>query len=467
MVWDLKTGKTHWKRDEALGAAFSPNGKLLALSSVAGVIELWDVAEQRLVGKLTGHAGQCGWLGFKEISGRLLLASTGSDRTIRVWDVESQRGLLTLSGHGAGVTCVAFSKSGDRLFSSSQDGTLRVWGLSFDGGFRRYPIKYQPGQGLVFLDKDLLVVPGSDGGFLNLRTHKQTALPGSPRAVAFARSAGLLAVSSTNAIVLYDTKKRDGDGLPQRRGQMATEKGEMACLALNEPADRVYLVRKMLHAGVIDSFLEARVVPTGELQWSTRLDGLATILHLAVSPDGKVLATASLAGAIELRDPLTGQVTKKLLPSSTDAGVFVALRSVAFSPDGKLLAAGTGNGARAGERPDVYLWDLKTYAPRRLRGHDALIAGVAFAPDGKRLATASIDFNRGQSGEVKLWDVETGEEMLTLPGAMAVAFTADDQRLAAFAYEEFNRPVVRVWEAFAEKEIKQKEEGEEEKASPP
>ena len=56
-----------------------------------------------------------------------------------------------------------------------------------------------------------------------------------------------------------------------------------------------------------------------------------------------------------------------------------------------------------------------------LRGHTGPVTGVAFSPDGKRLASISSD------GTVKLWDVETGLEVLSLPGfaqASTLAFVA-------------------------------------------
>jgi WD40 repeat protein len=59
---------------------------------------------------------------------------------------------------------------------------------------------------------------------------------------------------------------------------------------------------------------------------------------------------------------------------------------------------------------EVKVWDAHTGQELlTLRGHSAQISSVAFSPDGKRLASAA-----GWSGAVKVWDAQTGEELLNL-----------------------------------------------------
>jgi WD40 repeat protein len=76
---------------------------------------------------------------------------------------------------------------------------------------------------------------------------------------------------------------------------------------------------------------------------------------------------------------------------------------LAYSPDGNLLAA-------AGDDRLVVLYDTKTWKIlHTLRGHTSRITALAFHPDGTLLASSS-------AGEIKLWQVDTGEEKLSLAG---------------------------------------------------
>ena len=79
--------------------------------------------------------------------------------------------------------------------------------------------------------------------------------------------------------------------------------------------------------------------------------------------------------------------------------------------------------------------------PAGLRGHRFMISGLTFSRDGRRLASASWDRT------IKLWDVTSAEEALTLPGhtswVFSVAFSPDGQRLASASGDK----TIRIWDA--------------------
>jgi len=108
--------------------------------------------------------------------------------------------------------------------------------------------------------------------------------------------------------------------------------------------------------------------------------------------------------------------------------------SIALSPDGKTLATGSYD-------QKIKLWNVQTGEEiRTLSGHNGCVFDLAFRPDGKILASASADRT------VKLWDVATGERRDTLSQPLkeqyAVAFGLDGKRLVAGGVD--NR--IRVWQ---------------------
>jgi WD40 repeat protein len=113
------------------------------------------------------------------------------------------------------------------------------------------------------------------------------------------------------------------------------------------------------------------------------------------TPDGKLLASASIDGTVKLRDAETRGLLQIL------EGHLGYVYAVAFSPDGKLLASALGDGR-------AKLWDAGTgVVLQTLEGHSRYVNTVAFSPDGKLLASASRD------RMVKLWDAGMGSVLQT------------------------------------------------------
>lgn len=104
------------------------------------------------------------------------------------------------------------------------------------------------------------------------------------------------------------------------------------------------------------------------------------------------------------------------------------IASASYSPNGMLLATFGLNSA------PVYLWDVKSGALVRLLRPEELQSRprtMAFSPDSKRLVVGE------QSGNVRLWDVESGRELLFLEkphrgrrGVTSAAFAQDGMTFA-------------------------------------
>jgi WD40 repeat protein len=110
-----------------------------------------------------------------------------------------------------------------------------------------------------------------------------------------------------------------------------------------------------------------------------------------------------------------------------------AAYALAVSPDGKWIATGAYD-------QKIRLWDTATGKEiALLKGHNGAVNGLSFRPDGKVLASASADRT------VKLWSIPNGQRLDTLSQPTkeqtSVVFSADGKTL--FAAGGDNR--IRMW----------------------
>lgn len=160
------------------------------------------------------------------------------------------------------------------------------------------------------------------------------------------------------------------------------------------------------------------------------------IWSLAISPDGKILASAGGDHAVLLWDTGTGHKLRTLVGHNWQ------VRSLAFSPDGKTLASGSDD-------TTIRLWEIGTgKGIRVLQGHQGEVLSVAYSPDGKTLASGSEDKT------MRLWETATGKETRTLKGhewrTSSVAFSQDSKMVASGSADM----TVRLWDAATGKHIR-------------
>jgi glucose repression regulatory protein TUP1 len=120
--------------------AFSPDGRFLVTGSEDQIVRVWDIAEQKLRCRLSGHSQDIYSVDWMP-SGKEVVSGSG-DRTIRIWDVEGARcrTILTFpdasNGTGsapanqqkdAGITSVAVSPNGKYIAAGSLDRAIRLW----------------------------------------------------------------------------------------------------------------------------------------------------------------------------------------------------------------------------------------------------------------------------------------------------------------------------------------------------
>ncbi|MEJ1932126.1 NB-ARC domain-containing protein [Nostoc sp. NIES-2111] len=152
------------------------------------------------------------------------------------------------------------------------------------------------------------------------------------------------------------------------------------------------------------------------------------VYSLALSPDGKLLATGDQDGQIHLWQIADG---KNLLTFKAHENW---VWTVAFSPDGQTLASGGHDGL-------VKLWDTQTgNCLKTLDKHTGIVWSVNFSPDGQTLASGSQDTS------IRLWDVRLGECLKVLHGqtgwVCSVRFNPNGSILASGS----NDCDIRLWD---------------------
>lgn len=135
-LWDLETFR---ERANLKGhgncvrsAAFSPNGALLATGSDDKTVKLWDVASGRCLRTIEQLPYEARSVAFSPDGAVLAIACGGVwdahlPGVIQLWDIKEQKVRAVLRGHRAGVMVVAFAPDGRSLASSSTDGSIKLW----------------------------------------------------------------------------------------------------------------------------------------------------------------------------------------------------------------------------------------------------------------------------------------------------------------------------------------------------
>jgi WD40 repeat protein/serine/threonine protein kinase len=418
-VWDAQTGQELLSlKGGGNSVAFSPDGKRLSNGK-----KVWDAQTGQ---ELHTLKGACSNVAFSPDGKRL--ATSSEDDTVKVWDVQTGQELLSLKGHSGGANDVAFSPDGKHLASAGlRDLTVKVWDAQTGQELLSLKGHTDEVQGVVFSpDGRRLASTSSDKTVKVWDTQTGQVLfslwKGNVCNVAFSPDGKRLASGFGDvlgAVKVWDAQT--GKELLSLKGHS----GGVSAVAFSPDGKR------LASAGWWDNTVKVWEAQKDQEKLTLQAAGDGGV---AFSPDGRRLATGSDDNTVKVWDVATGQKTLTL--EGHTAPVF----SVAFSPDGKRLASGGGGhrhpgggwGQREKDRAEVKVWDVQTGRELlTLQVSAGLTGSVAFSPDGKRLASGSGGTSPQAANSVTVWDAETGQELFTRKGSfLSVAFSPDGKRLA-------------------------------------
>jgi len=166
----------------------------------------------------------------------------------------------------------------------------------------------------------------------------------------------------------------------------------------------------------------------------------AYVTAIAISKDGKYIASGALDGSVIIWDVMNGYSPLQLI-GHTDA-----VENLTFSPDGKWLVT-------AGDDPAIKIWNVQ--AGDLLQDYTDFEAGpweVFFSPDGDRLSYSDADWG------IHVWKIDSEatddpttfwtQELLTIPNAYGGIFSPEGSQLAGVSGND-----IKVWDATTGREL--------------
>ncbi|MCB9224733.1 MAG: caspase family protein [Crocinitomicaceae bacterium] len=134
-VWDFKSNKLIREFNDQIICAsdvkFSPDGKFMATSAWDKTIIIREVENWTIKQKLIGHTNNITSIDFNA-EGTILASGASNnavsefDNSVRFWEVQSGKEICKIQAHDNGITQVIFDQTNDRVFSSSEDGTIKI-----------------------------------------------------------------------------------------------------------------------------------------------------------------------------------------------------------------------------------------------------------------------------------------------------------------------------------------------------
>jgi WD40 repeat protein/serine/threonine protein kinase len=400
-------------RTSGRAVAWSPDGRLIA-AGMAGSIRLFDRVTGEPVRVLEGSTPVS--LCFAPDGTRLF--SSSMDRTVRVWGVAERAGHAVLLGHPHHVNGVHASQDGATLYSVGASGTIRVWSSDQDDvRTLACPPKWMYGAEV-----------SPDGR--RIATNWQGTGPDGIRA---------------NGVEIRDFAD-----------------GRLVHRLVGHEQD-VCSVRWSADGGRLVSTGADRAGRGEVIVWDAAngdalldLDGHAGQVWSAdFSPDGRWIATAAWDGTVRVWSGDDGRpLAEPIRPGGRRPRIVRFLddaRIVVGSSDGAITfwdaATGRADGAPAvahdaavadlaihgdtlltgDDDGRAILWDLRDRSPRgELPDHGRPIMCVAISPDGLRLVTGT------RNGEIRIWDAAGLRELLSLrASAIRVGFSPDGRWLVS------------------------------------
>lgn len=433
-VWDLKTGKLVWTHEgrwiEYSGLTYSADGKYLATTEADNAIKLLDPNTGQVL-RTFSHPNPVYDIAFSPDSAFMIVGRFGQ---ASLWDVPAGKVLRHYRTHSTWVTRVAYSPNGARIAAAGYDGVLKV----FDAADGRNLVSLRGHTdrvvGLSFSPDGLRLA--SAGKDMSIRLWDLTSTTEARTLRSHIGQVTSLAFSPDGKHLVSggtdETVKVWGVGNWHELRSFHMHKHWTTAVAYSPDGKRLVST-----GGTPEKGVEVKVwqADTGKVLFDCP-GHKNEAMSVAFSPDGARMATADME-CTKVWDANDG----KLLHTLDKVG-----QRVAISPDSKLLATiSVSKRLTIAVRYDIKIWDLGTGQERlTLTGFQSSISSLSFSPNGKNLLAAGGNWTN--TGEMRIWDLASGKEIRDFRGhrsqIMRAAYHPHLNRVASGSVDG----TVKIWD---------------------
>jgi len=448
-----------------------------------GIIRRWELATGKDLPSIEGPANGFQSVAYSRDGKHFWWA--GNDGSLVQWDMDAGKEVRRINGVGANsqATSMALSADGKVLATRAHDASVRLWDVAQGKELRKVGAQQNPQQFMYYGQVACNIAFAPDARFVctgagpnsvgqwDIATGQSrgpaTAFAGPISALAVSADGKTVVTRSTNNMAhVWDTtnpKESRSLTLVNNGANLAVISNDGLTLLLSGGYDNTVRVYDVKAGKEVRNW---RVTPT-----QAAFGGVSQLIGLALSPDGKVVATRGSDQIIRLHDAQTGKESKQI-PETGEAGGNgnrmwngghnpQAPTRIGFSPDGNTLATLPVEGGYfdpfTGQQfpadPTIRLWDVATgRAIRRLDTPRSAPTCFAFTRDGRTLATGN------QDGTISFWESVSGKERFHFKTGQAgqarsLAYSPDGKALIAAGQGH----TIGVWDAITGKELKQLE----------
>lgn len=393
-IWDIASGQLV-KTFPIEAQAVSPDGRWAVTQEFqqSGKVALWDLKTGRQAWESPAPYAHI-YFAFSRDGQQLLLADLNHSE-MKLWETATRKEIETFPGSQTVVRNVVFSGDGKTIAAGAADGSIAVWDAATARRVQFLPaqlavaaVAFTPEGALLAGDPQGLVLWGTSAGKVLKRLSAQPV---------------------TNMIA-----SADGSWLAANPDyQLAVWNAHSWQPAVLTPPS----TGRTFYAAFGGTQPPAAEIDNPAVSWSRISDDpqkrivWRSFNPLAISPDGKLLATSFMRGGdVAIWDTRSGEKLRTV--SSGNLGV----NCLSFSPDGRWLLTG---GQITPLRPGVNLlelkygfelWDVNNWRERSLPMTITGGAAAAFSPSGGLLAVGT------SAAVITIFDLSQDKTVQTLAG---------------------------------------------------